>query len=482
MRPCKLRPFSFAALLAVLLALSTLLCACEDVNIDDLLNDPNEQEEQNTATVGFKFEDLNDGTCALTEIIPPAATNAKLDIEIPETSPDGKLVTEIKSTGVSTYANVPRQIAAEDFEQIRQALQASVDAGKGEINKFFMTKCLCFFIEQNPEKEKNEQRKAEMLKNYPILNEIPVIYTFDDDASSEEMVWLSEFLYQYADFTAADRIAAHQKVRYETDVQYSCENIVSLTIPASVHTIDAKAFFGWLDLETVELSEGMRKIDMAAFAFNHSLKSFEFPAGLDYIGQGAFYQCKSLTAVTLPEGMSSIGDHAFAECENLNSVTVPNDAPIRTADVFDDCGRDIYHVENNIKYLGNKENPCVIAVGYTKKLNSFQLNANVKGIVREAFKDAFSESVTDIEIPEGVVYIGLSAFSENESLQTVYIPTTLIGYEYTSKLHIFDDCPSLTTVRFGGTKDEWNSTIQWSDTPFTVKCTDGDIQFTPKEK
>ncbi len=478
MRPCKLRPFSFAALLAVLLALSTLLCACEDVNIDDLFTDPNEQGEQNTATVGFKFEDLNDGTCALTEIIPPAATDAKLDIEIPETSPDGKLVTVIKSTGISAYANVPRWIAAEDFEQIRQGLQASVDAGKGEINDFLMKKCLAYFTEQNPEEAKNEQQKAEMLKNYPILNEIPVIYTLACDINSEETVWLSEFLYQYADFTAADRIAAHEKVRYETDVQYSCENIVSLTIPASVHTIGSNAFFGWFDLETVELSEGLVTIENHAFAYCSSIKSLTLPVGLKNILNDAFYQCKSVATLTLPEDMHQIGDHAFSMCESLTSVTVPDDAPICTADVFGGCGNAIYHVENGIKYLGNKENPYVVAVGYKDELNSFNLNKNTKRIVREAFNNAFGRDVLDIALPEGLEYIGMYAFARNPFLQGIYIPGTLNSVEF----HVFDGCPALTTVHFNNTKDKWASSFNWSDTPFTVKCTDGDIQFTPKEK
>ena len=83
---------------------------------------------------------------------------------------------------------------------------------------------------------------------------------------------------------------------------YYCENLTSITIPASVTVIGNTAFGGCT-----------------------SLTNITFPEGLTTIEESAFYSCKSFTEITLPEGITSIRGSIFTGCSNLTKITVsPN--------------------------------------------------------------------------------------------------------------------------------------------------------------
>lgn len=81
---------------------------------------------------------------------------------------------------------------------------------------------------------------------------------------------------------------------------YSCTNLVSVKLPASV----------------TEIGEN-------AFGEDESLKEVLLPSGVRTIAKMAFFRCRSLAKVTLPNGLTTIGESAFFYCDNLQSVTIP---------------------------------------------------------------------------------------------------------------------------------------------------------------
>ena len=81
---------------------------------------------------------------------------------------------------------------------------------------------------------------------------------------------------------------------------YSCTNLVSVKLPASV----------------TEIGEN-------AFGEDESLKEVLLPSGVRTIAKMAFFRCRNLVKVTLPNGLTTIGESAFFYCENLQSVTIP---------------------------------------------------------------------------------------------------------------------------------------------------------------
>lgn len=74
------------------------------------------------------------------------------------------------------------------------------------------------------------------------------------------------------------------------------ENLISVTIPASVTTIGAGAFSGC------------------------GITSIELPEALEDIGDGAFARTK-LTSISLPANVTTVGSSAFMGCTSLASIT-----------------------------------------------------------------------------------------------------------------------------------------------------------------
>jgi len=73
------------------------------------------------------------------------------------------------------------------------------------------------------------------------------------------------------------------------------------TIPSSVTSMSAGAFYGCTSLTSVII-----------------------PSSVTAISEGAFYGCTSLTSVTIPSSVTTIGDYAFCGCTSLTSVTIPS--------------------------------------------------------------------------------------------------------------------------------------------------------------
>ena len=81
---------------------------------------------------------------------------------------------------------------------------------------------------------------------------------------------------------------------------YSCTNLVSVKLPASV----------------TEIGEN-------AFGEDENLKEVLLPSGVRTIAKMAFFRCRNLVKVTLPNGLTTIGESTFFYCDNLQSVTIP---------------------------------------------------------------------------------------------------------------------------------------------------------------
>ena len=87
-----------------------------------------------------------------------------------------------------------------------------------------------------------------------------------------------------------------------------------------------------------------------------------------------------------------------------------------------------------------------------------------------------SSDIKEIEIPEGVIEIGVSAFEGCRKLIKVIIPSSikLIGSK------AFMDCDNLKEIIFNGTKEQWDGMERgflWRHLgPNIIKCTDGGPQ------
>ena len=143
------------------------------------------------------------------------------------------------------------------------------------------------------------------------------------------------------------------------EVFRQCRGLTSITIPLSVTTIGDGVFYGCDSLMNITLDprnsaymivngvlfdkagktllfyprskagaytipSSVTSMSAGAFYGCTSLTSVIIPSSVTAISEGAFYGCTSLTSVTIPSSVTTIGDYAFCGCTSLTSVTIPS--------------------------------------------------------------------------------------------------------------------------------------------------------------
>ncbi len=78
------------------------------------------------------------------------------------------------------------------------------------------------------------------------------------------------------------------------------------------------------DVESVKISDDIKKIPENAFAFCKKLKTVEMGKGITLIAKSAFQSCTSLKSIKFPKGLQTIMGDAFSGCSKLTTVKLPS--------------------------------------------------------------------------------------------------------------------------------------------------------------
>lgn len=213
-----------------------------------------------------------------------------------------------------------------------------------------------------------------------------------------------------------------------------CTNLKSVTIPSSVTTIHARAFYGCTSLSNVE------------FANNSQLQVIDGGWGEDnrygrYIGSnGAFGECDKLNSITIPKSVTTIGCGAFCD-SGLTNVTFEDESKLEELQGYVYYSGDSENIQYNEDIsLGNDELNSIgaftgtnistitlpaslknIGNGVFAKCKSlkkvtFENNSQLLSIGMKAFKDC---NLSTIKIPYNLTIIGESAFANNANLKVI---------------------------------------------------------------
>ncbi len=115
-----------------------------------------------------------------------------------------------------------------------------------------------------------------------------------------------------------------------------CETLTSVSTPASVKEIGMDAFREASALSAVTLNDGMEQIGAYAFA-SCSFTDIQLPASMQTIQERAFASCIKLQTITLPQGLTTLGNNAFEGCTALTTAVLPDSLTILNAEIFRDC-------------------------------------------------------------------------------------------------------------------------------------------------
>ena len=232
-------------------------------------------------------------------------------------------------------------------------------------------------------------------------------------------------------------------------------NALTVTIPASVDTINTDTFDEFFDAdanegtgnvtfaaggtfklqngvlydteslirvldwqEEVDVPDGIKYIGANAFdaritsSEKNTLKSITFPSSLVSIGKEAFRDCKSLTTIEIPESVKEIGADVFNGCSGLTSATIKG-AIVELNGTFNSCtSLASVQLPNTIEKIGSY-------TFYNTKIAEFDFS-NIREIGLYAFGGS---KITTFKGADKLESLGTNAFQQCTSLKTAVIPS-----------------------------------------------------------
>ena len=277
-------------------------------------------------------------------------------------------------------------------------------------------------------------------------------------------------------------------MNYIPDRTFYNTRFSSFTIPASVQTINARAFMNNTALAAINFPATVKTLGEEAFHNCSGLTAVTIPATITsmganvfwnsgvktadvyctVMGQGTFYQCASLESVTINQGVTTLGLGAFHGCSKLASVTIPKTVTTMLENVFRECtllasvtfenGIQIETIPNNAFYYdvsltGITLPASVTTIGnsafrYCEKLDNLVLHGNLTSIQDWSFANC--TALENLTVEEGVTSINRDVF-QFCGLKNVVLPSTLdlIG------VNLFHQCNALETLDLSKCVNVW---------------------------
>ncbi len=194
------------------------------------------------------------------------------------------------------------------------------------------------------------------------------------------------------------------------------DRIVRVVLEPGVTSVGDFAFYG-MDIESIEIPQGVTAIGQYAFKNAARLDGVKLPDTLTQLGESAFYGCTGLTAIDIPASLYTVRPYTFKNCANLGAVTFQEGNLQKISDgafyatalealVLPDCLDivDVYAFKN-----------CT-------RLSSITLGMGLTELREAVF---YGTAIPAITIPEGITKIGPYAFKDCVKLQTIDLPESL---------------------------------------------------------
>ena len=110
-------------------------------------------------------------------------------------------------------------------------------------------------------------------------------------------------------------------VAFEKSLFYENKQVTSVTLPSTITSIPAYAFFGCEKLVNIDIPTSVKFIGSYAFA-SSGLTSIIIPDGVIEMGEFGIQSCSSLTSITLGNGLTSIPGFWAENCSNVEEVSI----------------------------------------------------------------------------------------------------------------------------------------------------------------
>ncbi len=299
----------------------------------------------------------------------------------------------------------------------------------------------------------------------------------------------------------------------------NCTSLKSVIFSGDNTPLENEMFFGATALEAIRIPKNITEIPFRFCQGAAALKTIEFHEGLQIIKEEAFSGCTSLECVTFPRSLISFWARAFQGCTSLQSIDfsgakISKEVSRAGVEWFADC-TSLTEIKNygGLEYINaslfkntplqSVENGMTITLGWLLKVSPEELPRVVvvpEGVTK-IYDYVFSacDTVDEIILPEGVVFLGTRVFGESNgsSVVKVTLPDSLSSIDtgaicFLPKIEELvvgkglrqidgNSFGKLKTIRFRGTIEEFKQ-MPWCNHSavqcVTVICTNGTIEPT----
>ena len=191
-----------------------------------------------------------------------------------------------------------------------------------------------------------------------------------------------------------------------------------------------------------------------AFGDINGLESITIPNTVTTIEANAFFACRQLGEIIIPASVTTIEQTAFSACYNLQQITVSNENP-----AYHVAGNALIEIESKtlIRGTANTQIPTDGSVTVLAERAFYGVTGLteivIPNIITSIGQSAFSEcqNMTSIVVADGITEIPAYFTNMNAKLTTVTIPASVTSIGN----YAFHKNNALTTVNYGGTAEQW---------------------------
>ena len=220
-----------------------------------------------------------------------------------------------------------------------------------------------------------------------------ILYGLNDDNVSYTLITVGNCLDSVIDIPSTYNgypVTAISSGAFQGDTE-----ITSITMPDTITTIGARAFYGCSNLQSVCLSNSLNEIPNDCFR-ESKLASIVIPNGVTRISDYAFLNCRSLSSVIISDTVTYIGYQSFGSCSCLENIVIPGSVSNIYGYSFCSCGSLTNVVLNDgLKNLGWR------TFDYCTSLQSITIPASVCTIGDNTFNSCSSLTSVCFEQPDG---------------------------------------------------------------------------------
>lgn len=226
---------------------------------------------------------------------------------------------------------------------------------------------------------------------------------------------------------------------------FRSSGLISIVIPSSVTTIGGYAFSRCSDLKELIIQDGETPLvfndypeyNDKYYSFSASpLEKLHYGRNLD-LGRWPlpFKDKKTLKSLSIGDSIKSIGDSVFSGCNNLVSLNIGKSVETIGISAFSACySLTSFDIPNSVRTIGKS------AFSICSHLISLVIPDSVRTIGEWAF--SWCENLESLKIGESVETIGEWAFSGCTNLESLKIGESV----ETIGKSAFSDCSSLTSL------------------------------------